>query len=107
MGTRLLTRSFTVEQDDHEEDDSKAGNSSLPNAMDVDTCPTAPLEVSPAAHEEDETENAQDSDEESDEETNTATMLVPMADMLNARYKANQVLFPLGYSLLYTHLLTY
>ncbi|CAK5265439.1 unnamed protein product [Mycena citricolor] len=87
MGSRILSRSFDVENDEPDEDgdaddteeEHVAANTSVGSAMDVD----GPAEAEPAAdtnEPEDDLENI----EEEEEPANVA--MVPMADMLNAQF---------------------
>ncbi|PPQ66331.1 hypothetical protein CVT26_011162 [Gymnopilus dilepis] len=121
MGTRVLSRSFTLaeeEVEDEDEDDhhalppkedgaahphvpespstEEAGNTSLGSAMDVDE-PAQGTDA--AAHDqehESETADANEpadggSESDSDEEDAPEVAMVPMADILNARYKHDNV----------------
>ena len=97
MGNLILSRSFTVgdqDEDEEEEQEEKAhasgdehqdiGNTSLGSAMDVDAQASATDE-----HLE---EEASDDDDDDDEETNTLEVaMVPLADILNARYQCENV----------------
>jgi len=97
MGNLILSRSFTVgdqDEDEEEEQEEKAhasgdehqdiGNTSLGSAMDVD----APASATDEHLEEEES----DDDDDDDEETNTLEVaMVPLADILNARYQCENV----------------
>ncbi|KAJ7267640.1 hypothetical protein B0H12DRAFT_1098154 [Mycena haematopus] len=82
MGSRILSRSFDVEKNESEEDTEADGaaNSSLGSAMDVDL----PQDETEPAHSGD-SEHA-DEDEDAEEEESPGVSMVPLADMLNARY---------------------
>ena len=121
MGTRVLSRSFTLaeeEVEDEDEDDHHAlppkeggaahpqvpespsteevGNTSLGSAMDVDE-PAQGTDTAAHGHEpENETTDANEQAEagpesDSDEEDAPEVAMVPMADILNARYKHDNV----------------
>ncbi|RDB25472.1 Ribosomal lysine N-methyltransferase 4 [Hypsizygus marmoreus] len=84
MGSRILSRSFNVERWDsgeEEEESPSAPTNNHPDGMDVDS-PDAPEEGDEdidASH-----SDAEEEDDEVDDSSDTA--MVPMADMLNARY---------------------
>ncbi|KAF7376573.1 Ribosomal lysine N-methyltransferase 4 [Mycena sanguinolenta] len=80
MGSRILSRSFDVEKDESEEDTETDGaaNTSLGSAMDVDL----PQEETESVHDGD----SQHADEDEEEEESSGVSMVPLADMLNARY---------------------
>ncbi|TRM70198.1 hypothetical protein BD626DRAFT_476605 [Schizophyllum amplum] len=80
-GSRVLSRSFNVE-DDGSDADSDAGEeaNTSTDAMDVDV-PEAPAEEPAPAN-----EDHSDDDDDSDDEEAAEVGMVPMADMLNARY---------------------
>ncbi|KAJ6629490.1 SET domain-containing protein [Mycena sp. CBHHK59/15] len=80
MGSRVLSRSFDVEKDDDEENDEEdaAANTSHGSAMDVD----APEDEPESAPEGDD----DGPDEDDEEEEPSGVSMVPLADMLNARY---------------------
>lgn len=96
MGNLILSRSFTVDdqdEDEEEEQEDKArasgdehqdiGNTSLGSAMDVDA---------PASATEENLEEEESDDGDEDEETNTLEIaMVPLADILNARYQCENV----------------
>lgn len=95
MGSRILSRSFRVEpwgkeegEEDDEEEDGAEANTSTDNAMDVD-------ELVERRHpEKGQLEPEEASDEEDDEIEDTADIaMVPMADMLNARFESENVGF--------------
>lgn len=106
MGSRVLSRSFNVEvwrkPDDDEDEkvqDTESGpNTSLENAMDVDE---PPADGGAREHEREDAEDEQanrsleelleddgsETDDEDAEDPGDVAM-VPMADMLNARYQS-------------------
>ncbi|KAG6866402.1 hypothetical protein C0991_004687 [Blastosporella zonata] len=82
MGSRILSRSFNVEKWDSGEDEEGAASAvtnTRSHEMDVDS-PDGPE----GAHEDNDSEAEEE--EEEDEEDSSDTAMVPMADMLNARY---------------------
>jgi SET domain-containing protein 6 len=81
MGSRILSRSFIVQRWNEDEDENEAANTSLGSAMDVDEQRPAP---------ESEEINDEDEDEDDDEDSSDVAM-VPMADILNARYQTENV----------------
>jgi SET domain-containing protein 6 len=98
MGNLILSRSFTLGDDEEEEreeekdhttgDDENADihNTSLGSAMDVDAAASATKERAESS------ENEDSEDEDDDEETNTLeVVMVPLADILNARYQCENV----------------
>lgn len=99
MGSRILSRSFQVskwegetqnDNDEEEDVDAPDANKSVDSAaMDVDETP----EDGDAGGGED-SEAADDDDESGDDPADVA--LVPMADMLNARYGSENVSFPVN-----------
>ena len=91
QGSRILSRSFTLEKDadEDEAEEAEAANTSLGSAMDVE---------GDAPHAHDSEENGEEEEgEEGDEEDEDAGIvaMVPFADMLNARYRSENVRFPL------------
>ncbi len=87
MGSRILSRSFDIEKDEPEEDaeGDATANTSLGSTMDVDV----PQEEIESAHG-DESEHGDDTEEE---EEPSGVAMVPLADMLNARYGSENVRF--------------
>ncbi|KAJ6594439.1 hypothetical protein B0H19DRAFT_920100 [Mycena capillaripes] len=84
IGSRILSRSFDVERDDPEEEDAEeddAADTSLGSAMDVDV----PQEQTESAHSGD-SEHAEGDEDAEEEEEPSGVSMVPLADMLNARY---------------------
>lgn len=110
QGSRILSRSFTLQKDrDYEEDgpgadadddaDAEVGNTSVGSAMDVDTPRGAKAEAlghAPHGDEEhghghgEEGEGSDSIDDDDDEDPGFVAM-VPFADMLNARYQSENV----------------
>ena len=83
MGSRVLSRSFTLskEEEDHE-NENVVDNSSVGSAMDIDL----PHNGTSA------NDSQEDNEEEgSDDEEGTEVVMVPMADILNARYNTENV----------------
>ncbi|EAU91065.1 hypothetical protein CC1G_03233 [Coprinopsis cinerea okayama7 len=87
MGSRILSRSFTVEKRDGEEEEEDGANAdnakhaeSENDSMDVDETPSKANDL--------EQEENEDEDEDNDEGEDDASdiAMVPMADMLNARF---------------------
>ncbi|KJA29063.1 hypothetical protein HYPSUDRAFT_177169 [Hypholoma sublateritium FD-334 SS-4] len=89
QGSRILSRSFTLQKDadEDEDEDAGAGDTSVGSAMDVEADAPAPAEEAHGEHDEDE-EGSEDSDEEEDA---VVVAMVPLADMLNARYQSENV----------------
>lgn len=97
MGSRILSRSFNVEKWEAEEDENEEANTSANtagSAMDVDETPGDEQDANDGsnAHGEEngDEENSNDDDDEEDEDSSDVSM-VPMADMLNARYGSENV----------------
>ena len=102
MGSRILSRSFHVEQwkgehSEEEEDQDEPGNSS---AMDVDPQEgDAPEGAAEAPEPEDagdgveevNVEEEEDDEDDEDREDPADVAMVPMADMLNARFESENV----------------
>lgn len=108
MGSRILSRSFHVEEwkgeDGNEEHDDDNGEEDeapelIPAAMDVDeegslqdTDPAGEAAAPPGDHSMDEDIAADDSEgEDEDDEDPSDVAMVPMADMLNARFESENV----------------
>lgn len=78
MGSRILSRSFNVETVDINAAETGTEEASDPPSMDVD--------------QDEVTEREEDSDDDDDEENNVSDVsMVPMADLLNARYGSENV----------------
>ncbi|KAJ3519890.1 hypothetical protein NMY22_g12996 [Coprinellus aureogranulatus] len=93
MGSRILSRSFSVEKwQGNGDPEEHEGDKSTDSAMDIDE---HKAEDSSQGHEgSDDQEDENDSDEEEEQADSSDTAMVPMADMLNARYEhANASLF--------------
>lgn len=84
MGSRILSRSFQVEQWDPPDEDG------APLEMDTDDDAQHPSEPAEGHHDEVGEEHDGDSDDEDHGDPDDVAM-VPMADMLNARYGCNNV----------------
>lgn len=85
MGSRVLSRSFTLskEAEDHEnENENDVDNSSLGSAMDMDPTQNG---ISANESQEDNEEQGDDDEEE------TEVVMIPLADILNARYNTENV----------------
>ena len=84
MGSRVLSRSFTLskEEDDHDHEND-VDYSSLGSAMDIDL-----------PHNGTSANNSQEDNEEEggEDEEETEVVMVPLADILNARYNTENVL---------------
>ncbi|KAF9481573.1 SET domain-containing protein [Pholiota conissans] len=97
MGSRILSRSFTLEKTDDaaEKDahDDDVGNTSIGSAMDVDSGQNASHPHSDDAHAEGEDAHAQEEEGGSDDEEEVAAevVMIPYADILNARYQTENV----------------
>lgn len=85
MGSRVLSRSFTLskEEEDHEnENENDVDNNSLGSAMDIDLPHNGnPVNDSQGDNEEEEGEDGEE----------TEVVMIPLADILNARYKTENV----------------
>ncbi|KAF7322034.1 Ribosomal lysine N-methyltransferase 4 [Mycena kentingensis (nom. inval.)] len=99
MGSRILSRSFDVEgraaaePDNEDGDEAIGGNTSIGSAMDVDdpASPPALVPADPDPEPEDSVEQEEhdtDSDSDSDDFIDVLVTMVPLADMLNARYES-------------------
>ncbi|THH28599.1 hypothetical protein EUX98_g5589 [Antrodiella citrinella] len=91
MGSRILSRSFTVQEwEGSEDEDAMAADAdtSIGSGMDVDMDANTPEHLEPdEVHEQDGT--ASDDGSDSGDEEDTA--MVPIADMLNARFEHENV----------------
>ena len=87
MGSRILSRSFNVEKWDtgEGEDENAAANTSRGSEMDVDAPQGSEGDESASHHDEAEEEDGGGIDDSSD------IAMVPIADMLNARYGSENV----------------
>lgn len=90
MGSRILSRSFNVERWDSgesEEENMSAPTNDREDGMDVDSpdIPEGGVNANEMYHDKAEEEGDDDDDDSSD------TAMVPMADMLNARYGLENV----------------
>ncbi|KAJ2917758.1 hypothetical protein MD484_g2656, partial [Candolleomyces efflorescens] len=81
MGSRILSRSFGVEkwQSDADDDHDHEGNTSIGSSMDVD-------EQHPTNSDAQDDNEDDDREDDDDGHDSSDTAMVPMADMLNARY---------------------
>ena len=90
MGSRILSRSFNVEKWDAEEGQElhvPHSPESHQDGMDVDS--DVAEGIGENGEEPQHVETEEDDDDDEDESSNTA--MVPMADMLNARYGSENV----------------
>jgi hypothetical protein len=86
MGSRILSRSFHVEKWEGEDDENPLTINGMGCAMDVDEeTLTSEAEVR------EETEESDDDSEGEDVEDPSDVAMVPMADILNARYGSENV----------------
>lgn len=88
MGSRILSRSFQVEKWDPPTNDQEDG--APQTEMDVDGDHTNPAEPDEGHSDDLEGGDGADSDNEDDDGSGDVAM-VPMADMLNARFGCNNV----------------
>src|SRR5271155_2982319 len=100
MGSRVLSRSFTLSKEEEEEEDDHASendvnNSSIGSAMVIDG-PPSPHNATSAGDspEEDNEEEGEDKEEE-----DTEVVMVPLADILNARYHTENVQGTSGFAI--------
>ena len=97
MGSRILSRSFNVEKWDGEDDDTDADDDESKEQrstdMDVDEDPS--VQKSDPEHLEEAQETSlvhdEDSEGEGEDADSSNVAMVPMADMLNARYGSENV----------------
>lgn len=96
MGSRILSRSFQVEKWDSSANDE--GDEGAPQAeMDVDGDRANPAEPDEGHDDDVEEERGGDSDDEDEDEDDVGDVaMVPMADMLNARFGCNNACHPVG-----------
>jgi SET domain-containing protein 6 len=88
MGSRILSRSFHVEKWEGEDDENPLTTNGTGCAMDVDE-ETSTFEAEAEVREE--TEESDDDSEGEDVEDPSDVAMVPMADILNARYGSDNV----------------
>ena len=87
MGSRVLSRSFTLSKEEEEEEnenENDVDNSSMGSTMDIN----GPL------HKGTSVDNSQEGDNEEEggeDEEDTEVVMVPLADILNARYNTENV----------------
>ncbi|KAF9001800.1 SET domain-containing protein [Hymenopellis radicata] len=82
MGSRILSRSFNVEKWESDNDENEEANNS--HSMDVDE----PETVATSAQDSEPTEEHVEEEEEEDEEDSSDVSMVPVADLLNARFES-------------------
>jgi SET domain-containing protein 6 len=97
MGSRILSRSFTLEKtDDAAEKDKShaseedAGNTSIGSAMDVDSA-AAQVKEGEDAHGEEHEQEEEEQGSDDEEEVAAEVVMIPFADILNARYQTENV----------------
>lgn len=99
MGSRILSRSFQVEKWDPPAND-EGGNGAPQVEMDVDgdhTNSTEPDKEHSDGVEEERDGDSDDGDDEGDDDDDAGDVaMVPMADMLNARFGCNNVCDPVA-----------
>ena len=99
MGSRILSRSFTVEKWDGNTSDQKQNDNSVPadtdgdDAMETDEAAGAASLAIDGDGDTDEPSFVVDDEDDSDDKEDDAAdvAMVPMADMLNARYGSENV----------------
>lgn len=93
MGSRILSRSFNVEKwvldEEEEEDVSGAADVSMGSAMDVDLPDGASAPPTHSSRGTDDLEHEEGEEQEQEDSSDIA--MVPMADILNARYRSENV----------------
>lgn len=96
MGSRILSRSFQVEKWDPSANDEEEGGA--PQAeMDVDGGHPDPAELNEGHNDDAEEGRVGDSDDGYDDGDDSSDVaMVPMADMLNARFGCNNVCYTAG-----------
>lgn len=92
MGSRILSRSFQVEKWDPSANDEEE-NGALHAEMDVDGNHPVSAEPNEGDNDDIEEEHVDDSDDSDDEDSGDVAM-VPMADILNARFGCNNACSP-------------
>ena len=86
MGSRVLSRSFTLSKEEEEHDhenENDVDSNSAGSAMNID----GPLHKGASADDFQEGDN----EEEGEDEEETEVVMVPLADILNARYNTENV----------------
>ena len=106
MGSRILSRSFHVEPwtgvEEHDgaaEEDTTGGAEAEADGMDVDGVPQEAPHENPADEAEqidDALDVASNDSDDDDAESPADVAMVPMADMLNARYGSENVSCPVN-----------
>ena len=83
MGSRVLSRSFTLSKEEQEDDHQHDVDNSVSSAMDIDGSP----------HKDTSADDFQEDDNEEgvEDEEVTEVVMVPLADILNARYERENV----------------
>ena len=93
MGSRILSRSFNVEKwapdEEDDDDDSEAADVSMGSGMDVDLPDGASTPPTHSSHGTDDLEHEEREEQEQEDFSDIA--MVPMADILNARYRSENV----------------
>jgi len=92
MGSRILSRSFQVEKWDPSANDEEEDGVSQAE-MDVDGGHPDPAELDEGHNDDAEEERVGDSDDGDDDGDSGDVAMVPMADMLNARFGCNNVCY--------------
>lgn len=82
MGSRVLSRSFTLSKEEEDDHENEVENSSQGSVMDID-----PPHNDTSANNSQE-ENGEDGGEDEEE---TEIVMIPLADILNARYNTENV----------------
>ena len=96
MGSRILSRSFQVEKWDPSMTNDEENGGAPQTEMDVEGDHANPAEPDEGRNDDVEREHGGDSDSDGDDDDDAGDVaMVPMADMLNARFGCNNVCRPI------------
>lgn len=91
MGSRVLSRSFTLSKEEEEEEEENENE----NENDVDNSSMgSTMDINGPLHKGTSVDNSQEGDNEEEggeDEEDTEVVMVPLADILNARYNTENV----------------
>lgn len=91
MGSLILSRSFNVEkwQGEDDDDDTRKADTRSHDEMDIDEVPSPANDDGEPSQDSHEDETYNNDDDDAEDSSDVA--MVPMADMLNARYGSENV----------------
>jgi len=92
MGSRVLSRSFTLSREENDPEND-VDDSGMGSAMDIDD----PLHRGTPAMDNSQEGDIEEEGEDEDEEE-TEVVMVPLADILNARYETENVQRTIGFA---------